>query len=102
MCLWIHGDAGALRRCPGVKELLKGTYLASLVPDQLSPVSNMHVDTVVDTHGQHVAYAQTLRKTECSAMGCSSILSLPISIRSWQRPVLYLLKQHTLKHTRTL
>ena len=34
--------------------------------------------------------AQTFRKSECLVMSCPSILSLSISIRSWQRPVLYL------------
>ena len=39
---------------------------------------------------KNVVHAQTLRKTECFVKSCPSILFLSISIRSWQRSVLYL------------
>ena len=86
MCLWIRGDAGALRRCRGVKELLKGTYLVSLVPDQLSPVSKRHVDTVVDTHGQLSKYSTGLCQ-DLIEIGRDRIDEQPIAEHSVLRKV---------------
>ena len=54
----------------------------------LFPIS-YYVDTVVHSWPAGVQ-AQTLRKTECFVKSCPSILFLSVSIRSWQRPVLYL------------
>ena len=57
----------------------------------LFPIS-YYVDTVVHSWPAGVQ-AQTLRKTECFVKSCPSILFLSVSIRSWQRPVLYLLDE---------